>query len=492
MALPSASPAADIALLTRFAGFLVSSIGLHYPAARHADLLRGMAAVAQECGDADVQACMQRLMAAPLSRHDVEVVARHLTIGETYFYREPAVFDALEREILPALIQARRASGNLSLRLWSAACCSGEEPYSMAILLARLLPDLPAWRIAILGTDINPLALARARAAVYPQWSFRNTPPWVRNGYFKVLPSNHMALLPRIKDMVTFSYLNLVEDSYPAVENNTNALDLIMCRNVLIYFDAQRVEKVVGNLRRALRDDGWLAVGAVETNQQIFHDFQTVNFPDAVIYRKPQPDQGADLRQPLAWLTEALDDLPLATTGEPQPLQAQPTSVSEDAASADAHYQQAQAHYQRGEYERAAQLLGSGVDDTRSLLLLAHIHANLGELHQASRCCERAIASDRLNPGCQYLLSAVQEELGQTDEAMAALRRAIYLDPDFVLAHFALGNLKRRLGIAGAARHFANARELLARYDANALLPESEGMTAGRLAEIIALGNTSP
>lgn len=447
----------NIPQLQRFADFLARVAGWSFPERRYGDMLRGVERAACELGFADAGACMDGLMQRPIGRREIEVLARYLTVGETYFLREPAVFQSLETDVLPMLIAARRQAGNLSLRLWSAACCSGEEAYSLAILLTRLLPDLPAWHITIFGTDINPLFLQRAEAACYPQWSFRDAPPWLLNGYFQPVSPGRFQLVRHIRRMVQFRYLNLVEDLPPALETYANAMDLILCRNVLMYFDPLQIQQVVARLRRSLNEDGWLIVGAAETSQTIFADFATVNFPEAVFYRKTPPEPGKPVH-PAALQAEA-------------PL-----------------YEQVFDRYPHDDFSRAAAIFSDAAPDVHIMLLRARICANQGRLDLAVEWGRQALAVDKLNLGAHYLMAVILEERGEPELAIEALRRVLYLEPCFVLAHFSLGNLERRLGRPNHDKHFDNVLSLLNGYAPDDVLPESEGITAGRLAQIVQAG----
>jgi chemotaxis protein methyltransferase CheR len=142
-----------------------------------------MAGAARELGFSDPQSCARMLLSEPLTQATLATLASHLTVGETYFFRDGNTFSALEERILPELLRERREAGR-RLRIWCAGCCTGEEPYSIAMLLDRLLPDAEAWNITILGTDINPHFLRKAGDGVYGEWSFRDAPAWVRDRYF--------------------------------------------------------------------------------------------------------------------------------------------------------------------------------------------------------------------------------------------------------------------------------------------------------------------
>lgn len=228
-------------LFSQLSELIAARMGLYFPKARWHDLERGIASAAPEFGLKDVESCIQWLLSSPWTQSQIEILAVHLTVGETYFFREKRGFDLLEEHILPELIGSRRGVQK-HLRIWSAGCATGEEPYSIAILLHQVLPDLKDWDITILATDMNPRFLQRASEGVYGEWSFRDTPIWIKERYFKKKESHRFEILPQIQRMVTFSYLNLAEDADPSFLNHPQAIDVIFCRNVLIYFAPERAK----------------------------------------------------------------------------------------------------------------------------------------------------------------------------------------------------------------------------------------------------------
>lgn len=271
-------------LLSKLSEFVVSQMGLHFPKERWRDLERRIGSAARELGFTDAESCIQRLLSSSLTRNQIGILSSHLTVGETYFFREKS-FEVFEECILPELIRSRRENDK-RLRIWSAGCATGEEPYSIAILLTKMIPDLRDWNITILATDINPRFLEKASEGMYREWLFRVTPKWVKERYFKKGKDGRYEILPQIKRMVTFSYLNLVEDTYPSLLENTNAMDIIFCRNVLMYFAPDMEKKVIQNLYRSLVDGGWLIVSPIEISHILFSQFVTVNFPGVILYKK--------------------------------------------------------------------------------------------------------------------------------------------------------------------------------------------------------------
>lgn len=458
-------------LMSGLSDALGARMGLHFPPKRWGDLARGIAAAAPRLGVADAEACARWLLSAPLTHNQIEILASHLTVGETYFLREQRGFEALERHILPELLRAREHTER-RLRLWSAGCCTGEEPYSIAMLLDRLIPRPGEWNVTILATDINPAFLRKAAQGVYGDWSFRDTPDWVRERYFRREKNACFEIDERLRRRVTFSFLNLADDSYPSLTSNTNAMDVIFCRNVLMYFTAARARKVIENLHRSLVDGGWLIVSPTETSTSLFSGFTAVEFPGVVLYRKLAD---AAPRRIAAGYPAPVFAVPPENLKPPEPAMFSEPVVAEVTGAIPAKAAEPGA------------TLASKQDDPRAApAVMARACANQGRLAEAVAWCEQAIAADKLNPAYQYLLATIQQEQGQADDAVQSLTRALYLDPDFVLAHFALGNLRLAQGRRREAqRHFDTALALLHAHPHDEPLPESEGLTAGRLTQII-------
>ena len=478
---------------------IAQRIGLQFPPNRWGDLQRGLAGAMGELGFADLAAGAEWLLSTPLTKTQVDVLASHLTIGETYFFREKKTFEILAEKVLPELVHSRR-KGDRRLRIWSAACCTGEEPYSLAILLQQVIPDLADWFVTILATDINARFLQKAAAGVYGEWSFRDTPAWFKDRYFKRTGNGRYAVLAEIKKRVTFAQLNLVQDAFPSLVAETNAMDVIFCRNVLMYFSPAQAQKVVHNLRRALVHDGYLVVSPSEASQTLFSHFAPVNFPGVILYQKrraagekaPSWLPSTDVASVLASALEGpLPQMPKLSYPCPQPISAPAMKEPALTNPQPEPYSIAESLYECGQYAEAVDTLLSSPDthaapDLRTFSMLTRALANQGKLTDALAWCDRWVSGDKLDASGHYLRAVILQELGDSEQSRRSLQTAIYLDPRFVLAHFALGNLAGTRGkIAEANKHFANASRLLRDYQPGDVLPESDGLTADRLSEII-------
>ena len=500
--MPSARPIGHLlpdALLARFSEFLAARVGLSFPRERWGDLERALGVAAKELGFEDAESCMQSLLSSPLTTSQVEILASHLTVGETYFFREKAIFSALQEHILPGLIRSRRETER-RIRIWSACCSTGEEPYSIAIVLTKMLQDLKDWNITLLASDINPRFLHKASLGIYDNWSFRDTPPRLKETYFTRTKQGRFEIAPHLKALVTYGYLNLADDVYPSVESNTNAMDIVFCRNVLMYFQPEHAKAVIEKLCRSLVEGGWLIVSPVEASLVTLPELAPVRLPDAILYRKDTnaarekrmtkeiPGWAVDQARILYEQPAGIDAEKALQSGNwgvlSQEGEAQRPPTREQA------FQEASIYYAQGRYSEAAEtaqaLLSQDSNNVETMVLLTRACANQGRLADAMSWCNRAIAADKLNPGWPYLLASILQERGQIEEAVAALKRTLYLEQNYVLAHFALGNLMQRQGRhRESLRHFRNALSILGEYRQDQVLPESEGITAGRLIEII-------
>jgi chemotaxis protein methyltransferase CheR len=428
---------------SRLSELIAQKTGLNFPPERSSDLQRALSGAAGEFGFSDAVACADWLVSTRLTSAQLQVLAGHLTVGETYFFREQPTFEALAEYIIPEL--AHRRWQERRLRVWSAACCTGEEAYSLAILLQQRLPAWRQWRITLLATDINERFLDKARNAVYGEWSFRGTPAGFKERYFTPTDDDRYMVNPDIQQLVRFARFNLVEDDFSQLLTTVGELDLILCRNVLMYFAPAQARKVVTNLRRVLRDDGWLALAATEGSHALLHGFVPANFPGTILYQKFVPP---------------IDDI------APQKPEAQPKIAIPPASPPPPR--------------------ASDAAEPEELASRARALANQGQLNEALTWCDRWIGAAPLDSAARYLRAVVLQELGERQNARLALNQAIYLNPEFVLAHFTLGNLAKAGGHGKEAhKHLTNALALVRRASPEEQVPESDGLTARRLEEII-------
>ena len=214
---------------------------------------------------------------------EFEFLCNVVTINETFFFRNEAQIDAFQQKFAEEVIEAKKAYNNRTLRIWSAACSSGEEPYSLAMLfLEHLKPRYPELRIEIVGTDINTAVLDMAHKAEYNQYAIRSTPKLYLNKYFD--QSNGIyRLRQEVKELVRFEYINLIDREKM---RQMMHFDFIFCANVLIYFDERAKIQVVGDLFNSLNRGGYLFIGFSEMLHKISAAFKLVSIPKTTAYKK--------------------------------------------------------------------------------------------------------------------------------------------------------------------------------------------------------------
>jgi chemotaxis protein methyltransferase CheR len=387
-----------------------------------------------------------------------------ITIGETFFFRYAEQFAALRDTILPEIIE--RKGSDRRLRIWSAGCATGAEPYSLAILVSELLgPRLEGWRTTIVGTDINESFLDVARQARFGKWALRSMQPNERDRYF--LPGNgeQWQLRPQFRSLVRFERHNLLSLLDGTSPLEFSDFDLILCRNVLIYFHPDMVTRVVQALRDCLSDKGWMLLGHAEPSPVFASMMQALSLPGTVAYRQgTAEDAPAPKAQPAEPWTPLLPlpDKPAAKPKHPAPLrpvapwpapaQPAPPPASEP---------------------------GSLLDQVRDL-------ANLGDFRAAHALCARGLVAHPLNPALHLYQGLIAQALNRPEEAEKSFLKGIYLDKSFAMAHYHLGLLLLAQGRPSPGRRsLTNAARIAAGLPDDQELEEGDGLTARDLRNLV-------
>ena len=364
--------------------------------------------------------------------------------GETYFFRDHGQFDLLRLRLLPELIERRR--GAKTLRLWSAGCASGEEAYSLAMLVDMLLPERDGWDIVILGSDIDEAALAKARHGHYGPWSFRMMPPTLRQRYFRHV-GDGWALDERVRCMVTFRIDDLIGEPFPGGE--LQDMDLILCRNVFIYFGADAVSTTAGKLAVALCEGGYLMTGHTELIGHGVRNLQSKLFAEGVVYQRN------DARLPVMPHPVAI---PQAVGIALHPLAA----------------------------KRAQNVLPPTAPSMEEPLAIARKFADQGEYARAEQSCMLALAANPLAPWPHFLLAQLAQLKGDFDEARKLLDKTLYLDPRCVAANLEQAALSERTGNMARATMLRRATLDILRSLPGDVVIEPYETTAAEMAQWIA------
>jgi chemotaxis protein methyltransferase CheR len=470
--------------LDSVAALLQRRTGLMFSEARRPELERGVRKTMQATRARGGEAYLARLEADPQTLDDL---VAEITIGETYFFREPEQFAVLREHILPDLLA--RGSDDRPLRVWSAGCATGEEPYSIAMVVSELGLNRTTH---ILGTDISRAALVRARGARYTRWSFRGVPETVVQTHFAPRGSE-LVLNPGIRSAVEFGYLNLAEDTYPSLATGVWGMDLILCRNVLIYFDPGTVARAANRLLDSLAEGGWLLLGASDPLLSDLAPSEVVVTRAGLAYRRPpRPGSQSPVVDPPSRLVFPEPASASGPVAPPVP-QASPAFTQPPAlvVAADAAGEAAEC-YARHDYLGAAEIatiaLARERQDPALWVLLVRALANHGDLSAAGRASAAGLDRHRTSAELTYLHAVLLAEGGRPAESASAARAALYLDRQMAVAHLALGAALAKLGDApGARRSFRNAAQLLAAMPPDRVVPASDGEPAGRLAEMTRL-----
>lgn len=359
-----------------------------------------------------------------------------ITIGETYFFRNQDQFRVLQETILPQLIAQRRQQDCRFLRIWSAGCSTGEEPYSIAILLRELIPDIETWNITIIGTDLKMANLDFARKGVYREHSFRMETRSDVKGKWFTPQGRHYELNADIRRMVTFAPLNLINDEYPSLHNGLMNFDMIICRNVTIYFEEAVTRQVVKKFHQALTENGWLVVGHAEPMINTHNEFAPRNFENAIFYQKIS-EQRPDFNM---HRTQTMRMVPQQIVADAAPVKEAPLPLLVQAKSAA----------DRADWKQAMDLLQKAEKE----------------------------AAIRMQPQLHYLKALVLTQTQDNEGALNSLRKAIYCDPNFALAHYALGEMYEKRGeLREARRHWNLAQASIRELDPTTSLPLDDELT---------------
>jgi len=437
--------------LDRIAAIVYERTGLVFPENRRiiaeAGIRRGMAAA--RINDLEQYATV-------ISRDTVmlDELFAQLTVGETYFFRESDQLDYIRREVLPHLRPAGRG-----LRVWSAGCSTGEEPYTLSMILHD---EHRAVGATVLGTDLSRARLRVAQRGRYGAWSMRGVSDEIIKRHFHRRDGMYEIQAP-LRTPVEFRYLNLGLDTFPSPALGVWGMDLILCRNVLIYFDETSIAQVATKLLDSLTDDGWLFLGASDPMLSDMVPCDVVITSAGLAYRRaraaattPVPGMAVVTATPVIPDVIPVPEDPILVT---TPRVDVPPPVAPLPVSAVAT-EETEAEY---------------ISRIRTL-------ANRGRLREADEWCARGLERWRESAELMYLHAVLLAEAGRHADAATAARRAIYLDRTLIVAHIALGSALRRTGdVQGARLAFGNAIALLDKLPAKAIVPASGNEPAGTL-----------
>ena len=420
-----------------------------------------------------------------------KTLANIITNGESFFFRDRGQFELLTNIILPEIIASKREAYNrgelpfLIIKVWSAGCSTGEEVYSLAMLISELIPDPAQWHIAIIGTDINQKFLDLARQGIYKKWSFRLTDPVFKTKYF-MANEQHWQIRPHLKSMVTFYYDNLVDVNN--ISHHSYELDLVLCRNVFIYFDIDSISKAVTKIASTLRYGGYLITGHAELQTMKLNNFQSLSFSESIIYKYlgnercniyisehdiSNKNNSLNYNSLLKQANNLLvrEQKPLVDSVK------QVEKVRENSSLPQPSLEPIKTLLNESKYdlviEQAQSLIQQHNSDRELYYLIAQAYANQGNLERSKEYCDRALSIDSIYIEPLFLLAQIAEEQNKYDKAKEFLKRIIYLEPLSINAYLDLGAIYNSLKENQKAKKmYQNAYEILQKLPQNQIISD--------------------
>jgi chemotaxis protein methyltransferase CheR len=482
--------ATEVDSVERLRDLIAQRLGLFFDDSK----LTFLAEVLARRADAAQASAAQYLDAlqASAAPSEIRALAQELTVTETYFFRNIAQFQALAELVLPDRMRARPEGRKL--KLLSAGCASGEEPYSLAMLVRERVTE-PGWETAIEALDINPAMLSKAARGRYSSWSLRETPQDVRDRWFKA-DGREWLLDASIRGAVTFREANLGQAQPECWA--PESYDVVFCRNILMYFIPERAEAVIGRITRALAPGGYLFLGHAETLRGLSNDFHLRHTHGTFYYQRkdalvfsatpPRPWEASrasvepvpDLQWTATWLEtvrrasqriQALAEQPVASSDAHEPEPTRRAHASRPVVDLSVALELLKRERFREALDQLGRLPSDALADPDVLLLRAVLLTHNGELDAARNLCAELLRNDALSTGAHYLLALCHEGLGDRRAAVDHDQTAAYLDPLFAMPRLHLGLMARRAGERETARReLTQALGLLQREDASRLL----------------------
>ena len=416
-----------------FRALISRRLGLALPARYERALVRALDSAGAVSGLSDPEALLLRLTEEPWTSPLWQAAIGAITIRETSFFRQTGWWHCLARSALTPLIEARRNDGTRSLRCLSIGCSSGDEPYSLAITLDRLLRDEPGWSVEIVGLDLSEAALAEAAAGIFDQRAVREVSALDRERWFRPLPDGRFELAEPLRRRVSFRLFNLAEAAQEPQRVAVGPADLVICRNLIIHMEAERQPGIARYLAAQLRRGGFLAVAPVEATPAWFAPLHFHAAQQAILFEKPRDTRRAASRETAPERVRRAASPPAPSLAEPSvasPPPMRPAVMS--APRARRRETDPLGHARRladsGLFLEARRLCEQILDGREeSHLLMALVCQSLGDLPCAQEAAQRALAAAPRSPAAHYVMAIICLRAGRAQEARRSLRDAVRL-----------------------------------------------------------------
>ena len=438
--------------------FIIERTGLIYFNDKDADLYQRLSRRFEALALTNCQIYFDILRNGPDASGEFDRMVVELTIGETYFFRHQEQFDALKSKVIPDILARNEAPRRL--RIWCAGCSIGAEPYSLAIMLAEDFGSaLIGWDAKIIATDINRAFLAKAEAGVFDDWAFRTTSKELRERHFVPVQKSWM-IKPDHKKLVEFHYHNLLNSPMPVLKDSWASIDLIICRNVMIYFDWSTVaNSIMPHFESSLGNDGWLVIGHAEQAHGA-KSLTLTQLPGVSLYQKTSQPQ-----DPPSIFARPATPVLSTMAGFVPPVFVAPILPPVPAIST------------------AASMGSSLAADIGKLRRLA----DEGKFEKALTFSDELLFKHKLDARPYYYRALILEHLGRRRDVETNLLQAIQLDHRFVMAHYYLALFYRQnKDLKKAKGSFQSVRTLIENLDDAVPIAEADDLNVGDLKMMVA------
>lgn len=431
----------------------------------------------------------------------LKAIIDDVTIGETYFFRNEPQLEVFQEHILPEIIAFNKKTGKKKITIWSSGCSTGEEAYTLAILLMENLGyhlKKENWSIDILGTDINRDSINVAKKGIYKgNRPKRHLQRMIMDKYFDQNDEGIIQVKPFLSEMVSFAHHNLIKDPYnfPQMINP----DVIFCRNVTIYFNLETTKKLIEKFYQCLRDKGYLFLGHSETLWKINTKFKSLDYAKGFVYQKnfshySSIEEKKDKNQffPLFKLEESNAQTEKITTPKESSSISNLSSMSEleRLMGIDSKYHEGVSLFDQKKYDESLKCFEEILSIDSNYLLayfaIANIYCNEDHNEKAIQYLDELIQKDSLYIDAYFLKGIVLMKMNQLEESIEALKKVIYIDPDHTLAYFHLMNLYQKTqNINQCKIAMKNILLICSRENKKEIVPLTDHITYGQLETLV-------
>jgi chemotaxis protein methyltransferase CheR len=447
--------------LEQLSALLLEKAGLRIPPDGYHGLRLALKERMPALGISDADDYVRRLRDGQ-GEHELRSLLPLITVTHTEFFRDARQFRALERRVLPEMLSRVRRHGQKA-SIWSAGCATGEEPYSVAMLLIELgalKSEVDVW-----ATDLNLSAIESAKSGRYSPRRMAQVHPERVRRFFRPVEDGH-ELTGEVRGWVQFEGLNLAAPVFSRVQ--PSSFDVILCRNVIIYFDPSTIRGLMDRFAAALRPGGFLVLGYSESLFRVYDRFEMVEVEGAFLYRRPHPQPVNGQPQPARAPAKPVP--PPSSSRSPVAVPAPPVARAQRAPTPapSAHrppterVAEAARLMHLGRFEDALHALTSGSadapDEINVQLTLGNLHSLLGRAQDAERLFEEVTQREPLCVEARVYSAMAAMQVNQYARARAELNKALFLEPALAVAHYLYALVSERLGDrAGARRAYRNA-----------------------------------